>query len=383
MTGPRNHGLPPSLRKKFFLMPQPFPRRRARHLTRLLLTMVLLLSGCAVAALAGPLSGAAAADAPQPVNLSLKPVDQPGPYFSLIIDPGQSRQLKVELGNHGAALTAARTYAADAYSLIGGGFGAGDRDSAPTGTTTWLSYPAQVLQLAAGQGSTRTFTVAVPAGTAPGDYISSLVLENDVPLQGSGSVVLNQIVRQAIAVSIHVPGPLQPALALGTASHKITADRSVVDVQIKNTGTTNLKPAGNLVIRDHNGKTVSQAAVTLDSVYARTDTQVETTLDGKLQPGDYTITITLNDPATRAGAAGTIPFTVTAPDAATSTGEQQGQLPQIIQDAGAGQVPYLLGAGVLAALAGAVLIRRKRRGRRVAARRTAADNPGRENRPVN
>jgi hypothetical protein len=108
-------------------MHQPFRRRLSR---------ILLVLGCAIAALAGPLTAAAADDGKQPVNLSLKPVDQPGSYFSLTIDPGQSRQLKVELGNHGAEAIAARTYAADAYSLIGGGFGAKDRDSTPTGTTT-------------------------------------------------------------------------------------------------------------------------------------------------------------------------------------------------------------------------------------------------------
>ncbi|MEV8147961.1 DUF916 domain-containing protein [Arthrobacter sp. NPDC080073] len=333
--------------------------------SRLLLTIVLLVSGSAVGAAVGPLNDAAAADSQQPVNLSLKPLDQAGSYFSLTMDPGQSRQLKVELGNHGAVAIAARTYAADAYSLINGGFGAKDRDSTSTGTTTWLSYTPQVLQLPAGQGSTRTFALTVPDGTAPGDYITSLVLENDVPLQGSGSVVLNQIVRQAIAVSVHVPGPLQAALALGAASHTTTADRSVVDVQVKNTGTTNLKPAGQLVIRDHKGNTVSQAAVTMDSVYARTDTQVETTLDGKLQPGDYTASLTLKDAATEAAVDATVPFTVKDLAPATSAGEQQGQLPKIIQDASAGPVPYLLVAGLLAALAGvATLIQGRRKSRR-------------------
>lgn len=368
-------------------MPQPFLRGQARHLTRLLLTVILLGTGFAVGALAGPLNGAAAADSQQPVNLSLKPVGQTGSFFSLTMAPGESRQLKVELGNHGTVAIAARTYAADAYSLINGGFGAKDRDSTATGTTTWLSYTPQVLELPAGQGITRTFAVAVPAGAAPGDYISSLVLENDVPVQGSGTIVLNQIVRQAIAVSIHIPGPIQPGLAVGTAGHAIVADRSVVDVQVKNTGNTNLKPAGKLVIRDHNGKTATQAPVTLDSVYARTDTKIETTLDGKLQPGDYTVTLTLNDPATKTAVDGTVPFTVNEQAPATSVGEQQGQLPKIIQDAGTGPVPYLLSAGVLAALAGAVILinrKRKGRGRRVAARRTtAAGNPGKEDSLVN
>lgn len=334
-------------------MPTPSRRRFAR---------ILLALGCLIAALGGPVT-IAAADEQQPVKLSLKPVDQPGSYFNLTIEPGQSRQLKAELGNNGSAAIPVRTYAADAYSIINGGFGANDRDSTPTGTTTWLSYPTQVLQLPAGQANIRTFTVSVPAGTAPGEYISSLILENDVPIQGSGTVVLNQIVRQAVAVSIRVPGPLEPAFTLGTASHKITADRSVIDVQITNTGNSNLKPAGTLAIRDHNGKTISQAPVTMDSLYAHDGTMVETTLAGKLQPGDYTVGITLTDPTTKVSATGAdLPFTVAEGAALSSSGVQQGQLPEILQDAGTGINVYLIAAAALTALGALyLLIRRSRR----------------------
>lgn len=333
-------------------MPKPSHRRFAR---------ILLALGCVIATLAGPVA-VASADEQQPVKLSLKPVDQPGSYFNLTIEPGQSLQLKAALGNNGSAAIPARTYAADAYSIINGGFGAKDRDSTPTGTTTWLSYPTQVLQLPAGQANIRTFTVTVPAGTAPGEYLSSIILENDVPIQGSGSVVLNQIVRQVVAVSIRVPGPLEPAFTLGSASHKITADRSVIDVQITNTGNSNLKPAGNLVIHDHTGKTISQAPLTMDSLYAHAGTLVETTLAGKLQPGDYTVGITLTDPSTKVSATGTdLPFTVAEDAAQSSTGAPSGQLPEILQDAGTGINPYLIAAAALAALAALyILIRRKR-----------------------
>lgn len=356
-------------------MPYPATHRLSGILTtRFLPARTLLVLLCAVGVIAGPVSGAGADDGKQQVNLSLKPVDQQGSYFSLSMDPGQSRQLKVELGNHGAAPIAARTYAADGYTLINGGFGAGDRDSTPTAAATWLTYPTDVLQLPAGQANVRTFTLMVPAGAAPGDYVSALVLENDAPIQGSGSVALNQIVRQVIAVSIHVSGPLQPALTLGTASHKISGDKSVVAVQVKNTGTTNLKPAGTLLIRDHDGKTVSQAAVSLDSVYARTDTQSETTLNGKLQPGDYTAAVTLADPATKASSTGTIPFTVADQALANSGTTSQGSLPQIIQDAGTGPWPWIGGFLVLAVL-GMIFYLRNRQ--LTTERRTSASARGR------
>lgn len=328
--------------------------------------MALALMFAAV--VTGP-SALAAPVAEPPVKLSLKPVGQPGAYFALTMNPGESRRLQAELGNHGTAPIEALTYAADAYTIINGGFGAKERGSKPAETTTWLSYPTEVLQLPAGQSSIRDFSLAVPTGTAPGQYLTSLVLENNVPVEGSGSVALNQIIRQVIGVSIKVPGPLQPGFAFGSASHKITADRSVVDIAIENTGNTSLKPAGQLSIQDSSGKTVSQTAVTMGSLYARTATKVETTLDGQLQPGEYTLTISLTDPATKTTAkAVKEPFTVAAKQANDSTESQQ-VLPQIIQDAGSGPLTYIIATAVLAIITTAVFLlrsRRRRRGRRSA-----------------
>ena len=318
-------------------------------MSRRRLTRVLLTLGCVIGVVVGPAGMAVANE--QPVKLSLKAVDQPGRYFDLTINPGQSQQLKVELGNHGSATTSARTYAADVYSLINGGFGAGTRDGTPTGATGWLAYPTEVLQLTAGQATIRAFTVSVPAGTAPGEYISSLILENDIPVQGSGSVVLNQIIRQAVAVSIRVPGPLRPAFALGVASDKITADRSVVDIQIANTGNTALKPAGSLVIYDGKGKAISRAPVTMDSLYAHTDTLVETTLASRLQPGSYTVDLTLTDPTSKVSATGAgLHFAVEEQAAEHSTSAPQGQLPQILQDASTGVGRSFAGPAVVAVL---------------------------------
>jgi hypothetical protein len=342
-------------------MPHPFSRRLSGITGRFFRLRLLLALLCAATVFSGSVNGASADDGKQQVNLSLKPMDQPGSYFSLNMGPGQNRQLKVELGNHGAAAIAARTYAADGYTLINGGFGAKDRDSTATGATSWLTYPSEVLQLPAGQASVRTFTLTVPAGAAPGDYVSGLVLENDRPIQGAGSVALNQIVRQVVAVSIHVSGPLQAALSLGTASHKLTGGNSVVAVQIKNTGTTNLKPAGPLRISDHDGKTVSEAAVSLDTVFARTDTQSETTLNGKLQPGNYTAIMTLTDPATQTTTTGTIPFTVADQNLANSGTTGQGPLPQIIQDAGTGPWPWIGALSILVVLAAVLFLRTRRR----------------------
>ena len=161
------------------------------------------------------------------VRLSLRAIGQAGSFFDLTLRPGETRSLEVEIINAGKAAVAARTYAADVYTIINGGFGGRLRAEPETGTTTWLDYTADVLQLPAGRTTHRSFAVTVPIDAGPGEYITSLVLENDQPIPGGGAVALDQIIRQAIGVVVTVPGERAPALAIGEAYHKVVAGSSV------------------------------------------------------------------------------------------------------------------------------------------------------------
>ncbi len=314
-----------------------------RSLPALLMAAILVLIPASAAANTG--------ETEEPVNLSLRPVKHPGSYFDLTMEPGESRELTVAVGNNGSAAMDVSTYPADAYSIVNGGFGAKENGTEPTGTTTWLDYAAQDLSLPAGQASEHTVTVTVPEGTEPGQYITSLVLENADPVAGSGDVALNQIVRQALPITVQVPGDLDPAFEFGQAGHQNTAGRSAVDVQITNTGNAHLKPAGDLTIRDDSGETVSEAQVTMSNFFAGTQTTVETTLDGALQPGTYTLTVSMTDPKTGTSAsAEALPFTVEEAEENTSSNAQQDGLPGINQDSGPGVLVYVLGAAVLVLL---------------------------------
>jgi hypothetical protein len=292
------------------------------------------------------------------VRLALRPVGQSGSFFDLTMLPGESRSLEVDISNSGDAAVVARTYAADAYTIINGGFGARLRDDPQTDTTRWLDYSSDVLQLAVGAGVRRSFAVTVPADSAPGEYIASLVLENDRPLPGNGAVALNQVVRQAVAVVVTVPGQRSPALAIGLASHKVVAGRSVVSVAVENIGNIRLKPRVKFALVDASGTPVSESTMPMDTFYAHTNTFIEMPLSALLLPGSYTVRLTLDDAAqgvrVRPDA---IALVVEAP-AEPAAGE--GNVPgptKITQNAGTGQVSLpLWSIGVAATLVLALFV---------------------------
>ena len=328
----------------------------------------------AMVVLAAPLSALAAEP---PVALSLTPTGQrPGTFFELEMRPGEVRRLSVELDNVGARPIRARTYAADVYSTVNGGFGASLRDEPHGGTTDWISYASEVLELGARAGTTRRFSVRVPPAATAGEYITSLVLENEDPIAGRGQVALDQIIRQAVAVVVTVPGPARPGLAVGGATHAVVAGRSVVAVGVENIGNRHLVPAGTFILRDAEGREVSRSAVSMDSVYSRTATSAEIPLAALLAPGAYTVSISLADATYRTTAsADAIPLLVgdgnapagddgAAPPGApdTATGDQAaGALPGGL---GLEMFAVLIVAAAGIGMVGLVVARPRRRPRR-------------------
>ncbi|MEA2639439.1 MAG: hypothetical protein QOF51_833 [Chloroflexota bacterium] len=285
---------------------------RSRTLQRGLGLCAAILLACMLAGASS--TGRALAAAAEPVQLGLAPVNAPGTYFTLTMGAGESQKLTVAISNHGVGAVQARTFAADAYTIINGGFGA-RLDGEPTsGTTTWLAYPTQTLELAPGSDRTQDFTVHVPAATTAGQYLTSLVIQNATPL-GSGNapgdgVTFNQTVRQAIAVSITVPGPLVPSLTIGPASHRTVADKSSIAVALQNTGNVQLTPRGQFTLFDHTGQPISSSPITMDSFYAGTATFVEVPLAQRLNPGDYTATLTLAEDGKRLASTSSLGFAV-------------------------------------------------------------------------
>ena len=329
------------------------PRRRA--LAGLLGAFLLSVTG----------AGLAEADG---LKLVLLPVDQPGPYFDVTMRPGEKRSFEVALGDATDVTVAVRTYAADVYTIVNGGFGGRLRDEARTAMTAWVAYPTETVQLRAGQSVHRRFTVTVPRDAEPGEYISSLVLENELPLHADGAFAVDQFVRQAVAVVVTVPGPRSPGLTIGAARHEVVAGRSIVSVAVANTGNIRLKPAVGFSLFDAAGAQVSRTSFQMDTFYARTDTRLEIPLASLLLPGTYTIRLTLDDDAEAARAdEAAIPLTVVA---VAANAPAQGTAPELTAvDQGSGPTgaillwPIVSLAGLLAVIALGLGARRLR-GRR-------------------
>jgi hypothetical protein len=296
-------------------------------------------------------------------RLGLTPVGLPGTYFALTLVPGEHRQIEVEAANFGPDPTLARTYAANVYSIVNGGFGAGLFGEGISGTTTWLSYPTQEFTLAP-QGALRVpFMVSVPGGTPPGEYITALVIESTETLQGSGPLTLNQVNRSAIAVAIDVPGSRQPSLSIGLVQHKSVGGHSILSFEVDNPGNVHLRPAGAFRLLDAGGSQIEARSVVMDAFYAGTRTLLEASLADALPPGDYCAELSLTDPVTGVhDATACLRFSVSlADDGAITVPQPPWQLPATSVLLAAAPVSLAIIAGAAVIGAGLLLAARRRK----------------------
>ncbi|MEA2585488.1 MAG: hypothetical protein QOF33_3573 [Thermomicrobiales bacterium] len=236
-----------------------------------------------------------------------------GDFFDPTIDAGDTAELTVVLANTGTVVFTGRTYAINALSGINGGFTVAEAGTPPEVPTTWLDYPEDVYTLQPKTGIERTFTVTVPKDTKPGQYITALALETAEAQAIEGSENFQQLVRFAVPVFITVPGPVEPGFEVGDIALTATETGVALDIQIVNTGNVRVRPTGTVKISDAGGTELYNAPVSMGSVYAWGSTSLLIELSQPLAPGDYTIEVVLNDPATKVKAEREVKVAATAP----------------------------------------------------------------------
>lgn len=250
-----------------------------------------------------------------------------GDYFTVEAEPGSVHELHVVLGNAGEESLQLRTFVADTVSSTNGGFAVAEADEEPSGTSTWIDYPDEVVEFEPGKGIERDFTVTVPSDATPGQYIAGLVLQTAEPSPIQGNTLFTQTIRKTVAVLIVVPGAQDPEFSLGSVEVNTTAGITSVVIPVQNSGNVLVKPEGNLTLKNQEGATVFEVPVDMDSVYAHMTDPLAISLWTGIPDGEYELTVDLFDQAS--GAAASIqnqPITITMKEPASEPFELAGDV---------------------------------------------------------
>ena len=227
-----------------------------------------------------------------------------GDFFDVTVQPGETVTKKLLVANTGAASQSFVIYATNAFTADGGGFGADVRGVEPNAVTSWINLPEVTVSLDGGKGVEQSFTIAVPHGTKPGQYITAVAAEEADSLGVQGGDLFKQKMRYVVPVFITVPGETTAGFAVGDPQLTARTDGLQVVIPVQNTGDVRVRPKGDIAIFGPDGQRVASIPVETRSVYAHDQTNLTLAAPGNFPPGKYSVTVSLKDEETGTTAEG-------------------------------------------------------------------------------
>jgi hypothetical protein len=293
-------------------------------------------------------------------------------YFVYDLGAGATRSGAVIVSNTGTRAGVAKLYAVDA----GTGSTTGTvylTDRKPVRAGTWVTLAKSRVTIAPGKFVRVPFTVHVPAGTAPGQWVAGLVAEAAVQTESghtnSKTGVQIKIRNQTIvAVQVNVPGARRAAFAIGAVKTGGQRGFQQVLVHLTNTGNVLSKPTGAVEILQA-GRVVEKLPFKMDSFLPQTSIDYPVLLTKALPAGDYRARVSLSYPSASGGTQtihGTPAFSVSKQDVKqvfTSAAPTQ-QAPGGTVASSSSSTPWavigaIIAALILLALVGWALLRRR------------------------
>src|SRR6476659_1827994 len=231
-------------------------------------------------------------------------------YFVYRAAPGAARSGAVIVSNSGNAAGTVKLFVADATT----GRTTGTvylTDSKAKAAGSWITLASKSLSLRPGASKRVGFTVRVPAGQKPGQWVGGIVAETSHRVAGKkskqkASVQIKVRNQTIVAVQTNVPGTAVSTFEIGKVTTGGQRGFQQVITHVANTGNQLLKPTGRVTVLKANGDLVQALPFKMDTFLPQTAIDFPLLLKKALPPGDYRANVTLNVPATFGASAHTV-----------------------------------------------------------------------------
>jgi hypothetical protein len=193
-------------------------------------------------------------------------ISQPG-YWDITAKPGSTTKLYAVVGDVSNAPAAIRVLSVDATNATFGGLAYNLPTTKVRNVGTWVKLPTAKVSLNGNKGAVIPFSVKVPRGTKPGQYVggvSAYVPSSNRQTTGKAQVIVQP--RVVTAVVVTVPGPQVSHFAVANVKPQYMSGAFYVVPHIQNTGNVLLKGTGYLwVYQSGHAKPIIQHPLSIDT----------------------------------------------------------------------------------------------------------------------
>ena len=326
---------------------------RLRRWTALAAAAVALL----FSAVLSPLSVATAADGPGSIGLRLvdipaNAIDDPRAQLYIVdhVAPGTTIERRIEVSNSTDSTMEVELYAA-AATIEAGAFLGADGHS-PNDLSSWTAVDPGTLPIPSKAKLLAVVMITVPTDAAPGEHFGVVWAEaRSAPAEGTGVTTITRVgIRIYLSVGPGGPPAADFAVDSLTAS-RTAAGQPVVVASVHNTGGRALDIHGSLeLLNGPGGLSAGPFEVTVGTTIAVGETEgVTVVLDKQVPDGPWDAAITLSSGLLERSAEARITF------------PKSGSAPPVPTSSPLGW--FVLGASIVLAAVGTIVLYRVRRSR--------------------
>jgi len=193
-----------------------------------------------------------------------------------------------------------------------------ETDRTPTRAGSWITLDSTLVTLAPGANRQVGFSVHVPSGTPPGEWVGGIVAEASQQQATSkphnkANVRIKIRDLTIVAVESKVPGPETVDFRIGSVHTGGRGGFQQLFVHFASRGNVLVKPVGRISILDSDSKVIETLPFTMDTFLPQTAIDYPLLLKTGLRPGDYRAAITLRVPGVKTFKASR-PFSISQAD---------------------------------------------------------------------
>jgi hypothetical protein len=261
---------------------------------------ILALAALVAIATVGSSAGAHAIDNG---TLGIRPATE-SDFFHLTVAPGSSLDAVAIVNNYTTAPVTLLTYVVDGLTTAQGAFALRGQDDVPLSVGLWSTLTTTSITVPAESELAVPFTIHVPEGTTPGDYVGGLVIQEplvvgDVSNTADGTAIrLDVIQRQGVRIYLNVAGETISKLDAGELSWVQSGDTVTVTLPVTNSGNTTLHPTGDVRFASGIGVNTTLPFVAPEDITPGTTLQLQAKMTEAafLQIGQITVDVSSEAP---------------------------------------------------------------------------------------
>ncbi len=232
----------------------------------------------------------------QNAGFSIKPENPTISYFTFTINPGESVEDALIVSNNTKQTVDIIVKAVDGQSALRGGISFDFEHSGKY--SQWVTLEMETVPMKSGRIKRVGFSITVPPGTPPGEYLVGFLAVIDKTKQSSETPLPNSfnvenVTQIGISAVIIVPGQTRCKMEITEINEKIEAGRWQLDAVIQNQSTEPITATGKFeLVNKKDGSIVISKE--LDLGYTATGNEVHYPLELLLPPeGIYTANYSL------------------------------------------------------------------------------------------